>query len=110
MAFTYHLRGVGDLMTDATPTEQNHTNDSPSWFERNVRLICWALVAMCVGSLVAEIIWHGTFFDKKHPAHFPLENIYFYSAAFGFIAFVAVVFLGKTLRLIIQRPEDYYDK
>lgn len=97
-------------MTNATPKEHSEPNQRPGWLESNVRLICWALVVMCIGSLIAEVIWHGVFFDKKHPAHFPLENVYFYSAALGFIAFVVVVFLGKTLRLIIQRPEDYYDQ
>ncbi|MDG2015010.1 MAG: hypothetical protein P8J33_16010 [Pirellulaceae bacterium] len=93
-----------------TPSDHAPAPDNPSWFERNVSLIIVGLVVACVLSLLAEVIWHSTFFDEKHPAHFKLENTYFYSAGFGFCAFVAVVFLGKLLRPIIKRPEDYYDQ
>lgn len=93
-----------------TPSPHASAPGQPSWFERNVRLIIIGLVVACVLSLVAEVIWHGTFFDEKHPAHFELENTYFYSAGLGFLAFIAVVFLGKLLRPVIKRPEDYYDQ
>ncbi len=80
-----------------------------SWFERNVSLLIILLIVACIGTLVAELIF-CPFFDEHHPAHFDIENIFGYQAAIGFIAFVAVVFLGRFLRLIIRREEDYYDR
>ena len=44
-----------------------------------------------------------------HPAEFAIEEVFGFEAMFGFAAFVAVVFLGTGLRLIIMRDEDYYD-
>ena len=82
--------------------------DHPSWFERHGSLIIVCLVVICAASLIAELFLHRTFFDH-HAAHFELENIYFYQAGIGFVAFVGVVFIGKCLRLIVRRKEDYYD-
>ena len=44
-----------------------------------------------------------------HPAEFAVEEVFGFEAMFGFAAFVAVVFLGTGLRLVIMRDEDYYD-
>ena len=93
----------------------NHDSDShaadrsdQSWLERNVNLVIVGLVVACILSLVAE--WGlGPFFDEKHPAHFPQEEWFGFQAAFGFIAFAVVVFLGTMLRKLIMRKEDYYD-
>jgi len=89
--------------------ENAHSPKDQSWFERNVSLVIGGLVIACIASLLAELIFRP-FFDEHHPAHFELENIFGYQAAIGFIAFICVVFLGKGLRLIVRRPEDYYDK
>jgi hypothetical protein len=31
-------------------------------------------------------------------------------ALFGFVAYVALIFLGKGLRALLMRPEDYYER
>ena len=83
-------------------------NLEPSWFERNVQLIMVGLIIASVGTLIAE--WFcRPFFDDHHPAHFPIENVFGFQAVLGFVAFVVVVFLGRLLRLVIKRDEDYYD-
>ena len=79
-----------------------------SWFERNVNTIIVGLVIACAATLLAHPII-GLGYDEHHPAHFPQETWFGFEAAFGFVAFVAVVFLGRALRLIVKRPEDYYD-
>jgi hypothetical protein len=94
--------------------ENNNPNDETpagekSWFERNVNLCIAGLVVACVATLVAQAVY-SPLFDEHHPAHFEQEKIFGYSAMFGFAAFVGVVFLGRFLRLIVKRPEDYYDK
>jgi hypothetical protein len=88
----------------------NHKTEKtePSWFERNVNLLIVGLVVACASTLVAELIFRP-FFDDHHPAHFEIENVFGFQAALGFVAFVVVVFLGRLLRLVIKRDEDYYD-
>ena len=80
-------------------------NPQPGWFERpqNIRKLIWGLVAVSVAAIVAELLW------PNHHPHFEIEKIPGFQAAFGFAAFVIVVMLGKVLRLVVSRPEDYYD-
>ena len=87
--------------------DDTHSGD-PSWLERNVSLLIAGLVIACVATLVVQAVY-SPLFDDHHPAHFEQENIFGYSAIFGFVAFIGVVFLGWCLRLIVKRPEDYYD-
>jgi len=76
----------------------------PSWFERpkNVRLIITALVVVCVGLALADF-----FYTNPHP-HFGIETSFAFQAWFGFVVFVVIVFLGRLLRMIVSRSEDYY--
>ena len=78
----------------------------PSWFERpgNVRLLIAALVVCCIALVVADL-----FYENPHP-HFEIEKSFGFQAWFGFVSFVILVFLGRFLRLIIKRDEDYYDR
>lgn len=86
----------------------NAEQQSPSWFERNVNLICVGLMIACALTVVAQLVF--PMFDEHHKPHFPkYEEFIGFQAIFGFAAFVIVVFLGKGLRLIIKRKEDYYD-
>lgn len=94
-----------------TETE-NSNHETPagesSWLERNVNLVIVGLIVACIGTLIAQWAYHPLF-DDHHPPHFDEENIFGFQAIFGFVAFVTVVFLGRGLRLIIKREEDYYD-
>ena len=38
----------------------------------------------------------------------PIEDSFMFPAIFGFLAFMLIVQVGKWLRLMIMRPEDYY--
>lgn len=101
-----------------------------SWLERNVNVVIAGLVIACIASLIAQFWWAPLFAEKHtaashieishdeashdgaaylHPAEFAVEEVFGFEAMFGFAAFVAVVFLGTGLRLIIMRDEDYYD-
>ncbi len=81
-------------------------DERPGWFDRpeNVRLLIIGLIVVCVVVVVAELI-----FPNHHP-HFAIEKIPGFQAAFGFAAFVVVVMLGKALRVVVSREEDYYDR
>jgi len=39
-----------------------------------------------------------------------IEDSFMFPAIFGFLAFLFIVQVGKWLRLMIMRPEDYYEK
>ena len=39
----------------------------------------------------------------------PIEDSFMFPAIFGFLAFMFIVQIGKWLRLMIMRPEDYYE-
>ncbi|MGB7325028.1 MAG: hypothetical protein WBD31_09160 [Rubripirellula sp.] len=86
----------------------NHpkTDSEPTWFERpaNINRMIGALVVACVGLVLADL-----FYENPHP-HFDLETSFGFQAWFGFVAFVVVVFLGRLLRLLIGKPEDYYER
>lgn len=103
------LTRTDPVMNDPDNQPRDHESTRPGWPERHVNLIVGLLIAACAGSLVAELLF-SPFFDKKHPAHFRIENVFGYQAVIGFVAFVTVVFLGRALRRIVQRPEDYYDQ
>ncbi len=89
---------------DETPPEK-HSDNRTSWFEKpgNIRLIILSLIGVCAGLVLAEF-----FYTNPHP-HFDAEKTFGFHAIVGFVAFVTVVFLGKGLRLLIRRREDYYD-
>lgn len=78
----------------------------PSWFERdtNIRKMIVGLVIACVVVSAADL-----FYTNPHP-HFAIESSFAFQAWFGFVTFVVIVFLGRVLRRIVSRPEDYYDR
>ena len=49
-------------------------------------------------------------FTIHRHAYFYLEEIIGFPAIFGFVCFVFIVIIGKQLRKILMRKEDYYDK
>jgi hypothetical protein len=80
-----------------------------SWLEKNVNLVIVGLVIACALSLLAHFV-PGLRYDDHHPAHFAEETWFGFQAIFGFVVFVVIVFLGRGLRLIVQRKESYYDR
>lgn len=98
-------------MTKAPASSSVDTPSEPpaqdtSWFERprNVNLLIALLCIACGGLVLADLLY-----ENPHP-HFSIESSFGFHAWFGFVAFVAVVFLGRGLRLIVRRDEDYYDR
>lgn len=86
-------------------TEHDSNQADQSWFEKksSLRIMIVGLIIVCIGLFLAEFT-----FENDH-THFELEKWKGFQAAFGFLAFVVIVFLGMGLRLIIERDEDYYD-
>ena len=82
---------------DAGQPERRYWLDEPD----NVGKIIWALAAVCALLLIADL------FYEKH-GHFPFEEWFGFAAFFGFLAYTMIVTLGKGLRLLVRRDEDYY--
>ena len=69
--------------------------------ENNVGKLVWALAAACAVLLIADL------FYEKH-GHFAYEEWFGFAAFFGFLAYTLIVTLGKGLRRLVRRDEDYY--
>ena len=57
---------------------------------------------------IAIILAILEFFLHRHGVA-PVEDIFMFPAIFGFLAFMFIVQVGKWLRLMIMRSEDYYE-
>lgn len=68
----------------------------------NIRRIILGFFFALAVLLLAE--WVVT----AHP-HFEWEAMPFFSAAYGFVACVGVIFTAKGLRRVLGRPEAYYE-
>ena len=81
-------------------------NDSepPRWLDskRNVDKIVYSLYAVCAFLLLIDPFVH------KH-GYFEIEHVWGFYGIYGFVGCVFLVLAAKVLRLIVMRPEDYYD-
>lgn len=75
------------------------------WLDKpfNISVIVWSLVGFCVFLFLFDA------FYVKHP-HFDVENLFGFYGIYGFFVCIALVLLAKALRVILMRPEDYYDR
>ena len=62
-----------------------------------------ALLAIAVILVILEVFLH------RHGVA-AIEDSFMFPAIFGFFAFVFIVWVGKWLRRMIMRPEDYYEE
>lgn len=82
-----------------TPPEERTWIDEP----KNVdRIVHW-LYAVCALLVLVDIL------VPKH-GPFAIEHWFGFYAFYGFIACVGLVIAAKGLRVILMKPEDYYDE
>ena len=67
------------------------------------RIFTRALMAIAVILAILEVFLH------RHGVA-AIEDSFMFPAIFGFFAFVFIVQVGKWLRRMIMRPEDYYEE
>jgi hypothetical protein len=86
-------------------TEKPESTERAYWLDqpRNVDRLAYGLYIVCGLLLAADI-----FIPKHGP--FPIEHIVGFYSVFGFVAYVALVVAAVTLRRVLMRPEDYYDR
>ena len=78
---------------------KTHWLDQPS----NVKTLWRGFLVVLALTLLAE------FLVPLHPA-FPIESLFGFSAAFGFIACALMIVGAKVLGFLIKRPDSYYTK
>ncbi len=82
-----------------TPPQERTWIDDPN----NVTKLVYALYAACALLVVIDPFVH------KH-GPFAIEHVWGFYAICSFIACVGVVLAAKAVRVVLMRPEDYYDK
>lgn len=70
---------------------------------RHADLIVWGLGVICALLLGASLL-----IEKHGP--FAIEHVFGFYGFFSFIAGVGVVIVARGLRVLLKRPEDYYDR
>jgi hypothetical protein len=96
---------LGLSPTTVTAERRRDQDERRYWLDDpgNVTKFVWALALVYVLLLLADAL------VEKHGA-FAIEDVFGFYALFGFIAYVALIFLGKGLRALVMRPEDYYER
>ncbi len=85
----------------------NH-NPEPGWADSPafVRWFSIGLYIACIGAGAA-----GFVDDWKNPKpHFPAEEFPVFFAFYGFLMFFGIVMIGKHLRKLLSRDENYYEE
>jgi hypothetical protein len=88
-----------DRAAGTSPPERTYWLDDP----RHVDLITWGVCAICV-----LLLGVGLLIDKH--GRFAIEHVFGFYGFLGFVASVGLVVLAKGLRVLLKRPEDYYDR
>ena len=86
-------------ITKAAAPEKRYWLDA----SRNVDRIVWCVYGICALLFVID------FFIPKH-GPFRIEHIFSFYGIYGFVACIGLVLTARALRLVLMRPEDYYDR
>ncbi|MCA9576079.1 MAG: hypothetical protein R3B40_25130 [Polyangiales bacterium] len=79
----------------------------PSVIERNAVNIQRAVVAVCVLLVLGDVAF--AFLGHRH-THFGFEGYIGVYGAIGFVSYVGLVLSAKVLRMLVMRPEDFYER
>lgn len=90
-----------DHHPDAHPTR----GERRYWLDdmRNVDKLVYTLYGICAVLLLIDV------FVPKH-GPFAIEHWFGFYGIYGFVACVGLVLAARALRVVLIRPEDYYDK
>ncbi len=92
-------------MPASKDTMQEPGGEKRYWLDdpRNVGRIVWALYAVCAGLLLADVFIH------KH-GPYAIEHLFGFYGIFGFVGCVALVLAARAMRVVLMRPENYYNE
>jgi len=93
------------MTTENNGITENNGQRAPHWIERpeTIQRIVYALYAVCAALLLID-----PFIHKHGP--FEIEHYWGFYGIFGFVGCVFLVVAAKSLRTILMRPENYYDR
>lgn len=88
-------------MTEAKPKDGERSR----WLDRkeNVDKVYWGVWVLCALLLAVEPLVH------MH-ADFAFAEWFGFHGWYGFVACVALVLAAKGLRVLLKRPEDFYER
>ncbi len=80
-------------------------DERPRWLDRkeNVTRVYRGVWVACALLLLAEPLVH------KHP-EFSFDGFFGFYGWYGFIGCVGLVLAAKLLRVLVKRPEDFYER
>jgi hypothetical protein len=92
-------------MADEDKTVVTSGPERTYWLDdmRHVDLIVRALYAICALLLGAD------FLIEPH-GPFAIERVFGFYGVYGFVCCFGLVIAAKGLRILVARPEDYYDR
>lgn len=100
-------RGAPAVGDDPLPAGLVYVDPShdKGWFDsrRNVDFIVYALFALAAALLAVD-----TIVPRHSP--FAIEYTFGFYAICGFVSCVALALVAKGMRVLLKRPEDYYDR
>ena len=93
------------MSTEPHPGAEAAPDGRRYWLDdmRNVDKLVYGLYAICAGLLLIDIL------VPKH-GPFAIEHWLGFYGVYGFVACVGLVLAARALRVILMRPEDYYDR
>ena len=92
-----------------------HPKDNPDTYPRLGRMMMWvdrpgsANKIFWALAIVCGLLFLADFAYEKH-GHFDVEYIPGAYGIYGFLGFTALILLAKGLRVLIKRPEDFYEE
>jgi len=81
------------------------SGEGPTWFQqwKKVKRLLYCLYGVALALALLDLTY------SKH-SHFGIENVFGFYGLYGFIGCVTLVLLAKLLRLVVMRPEGYWDE
>jgi len=85
-------------------------DDDRRWLDdpANVRKILRVFFVLCAVLVLADLLEYAGVFEKD--IHFGIQRVPGFYGLYGFVGCVVLVLVAKGMRVILKRPEDYYDR
>ena len=83
---------------------ENNLHEEKHWLVRpqTIKLLWRVGLAMLLLTVLAALTY------EAHP-HFTFDGWFAFSATYGILVCVAMVFCAKFLAIFLKRPDDYYE-
>jgi hypothetical protein len=93
------------MSSDHHPATHTARGERRYWLDdmRNVDKLVYTLYGICAVLLLIDVFVH------KH-GPFAIEHWFGFYGIYGFVACVGLVLAARALRVVLIRPEDYYDQ